>query len=53
MTERTQIALTPKDRFLQAAWEELRKFEEREKIFRHSDRAERARELHLPVHYLY
>lgn len=49
MTQRTQLALTPKDRFLQLAEEELSKFEEEDRKFRRKDRAERALELSLPV----
>jgi len=49
MTERTSIALTPKDRFLQAARAELAKFEAEEREFRIRDREERARELQMPL----
>lgn len=49
MTHRTQLALTPKDRLLQLAQEELSKFEEADRKFRRKDRAERAHELSLPV----
>jgi exonuclease III len=46
----TEIAITPRDRFLQAAEKEMAKFERQEREFRKKERADRAAELHLPVH---
>jgi hypothetical protein len=49
MTEHTQLAITPRDRFLQAAQKELVDFERREIEFRKKEREERASELRLPL----
>jgi hypothetical protein len=49
MTERTQPALTPRDRLLEAARKELSDCERREIEFRKKDREERAAELRLPL----
>ena len=49
MTAHTQLAITPRDRFLQAAQKELVNFERREIEFRKKEREERAAELHLPI----
>jgi hypothetical protein len=49
MTERTQPVMTPRDRLLEAAKEELTNFERRENEFRKKDRQERAAELRLPL----
>jgi exonuclease III len=46
----TEIAITPRDRFLQAAEKEMAKFERQEREFRKKERADRAAELHLPVY---
>jgi hypothetical protein len=43
----TEIAITPRDRFLQAAEKEMAKFERQEREFRKKERADRAAELHL------
>jgi hypothetical protein len=48
MTERSQLAKTPRDRLLEAARKELADFERREKELREKDREERAAELGLP-----
>jgi hypothetical protein len=45
----TQLAVTPRDRFLQAAEKEMIDFERREIEFRKKERAERAAELRLPI----
>jgi hypothetical protein len=45
----TQLAVTPRDRFLQAAEKEMIDFERREIEFRKKEREERAAELHLPL----
>lgn len=45
----TQLAVTPRDRFLQAAQKEMIDFERREIEFRKKERKERAAELRLPV----
>jgi hypothetical protein len=49
MAGHTQIAIAPRDRFLQAAEKEMIKFERQEKEFRKKERADRAAELHLPT----
>jgi hypothetical protein len=49
MTEHTQLAITPRDRFLQAAEKELIAFERREQEFRKRDREERAAKLQIPL----
>ncbi|MBR1147951.1 hypothetical protein [Bradyrhizobium sp. AUGA SZCCT0431] len=49
MTRHTQLAVTPRDRFLEAAREELAAFEEREREFSKKEKKERAAELQLPV----
>jgi hypothetical protein len=49
MTAHTQLAITPRDRFLQTAEEEMNKFERREIEFRKREREERAAELQLPI----
>jgi len=46
---RTQLAITPRDRFLQAAEKEMLDFERREIEFRKKERKERAAELQLPI----
>ena len=48
MTERSQLAKTPRDRLLETARKELADFERREKELREKDREERAAELGLP-----
>jgi hypothetical protein len=45
--EHTRIAMTPRDRFLQAAEKEMAKFERQEIEFRKRDREERAAELRI------
>jgi hypothetical protein len=45
----TQLAVTPRDRFLQAAEKEMIDFERREIEFRKKEREERAAELRLPI----
>jgi hypothetical protein len=46
---KTQLAITPRDRFLQAAAKEMLDFERREIEFRKKERWERAAELRLPI----
>ena len=48
MTGLTQLAATPRDRFLEEAQKELIAFERREKEFRKMVRRERAEQLRLP-----
>jgi hypothetical protein len=48
MTGLTQLATTPRDRFLEEAQKELIAFERREKEFRKMLRRERAEQLRLP-----
>jgi|EndMetStandDraft_3_1072993.scaffolds.fasta_scaffold1720446_1 hypothetical protein len=47
MTEHTQLAVTPRDRFLEAARKELIAFERREREFSRKERQDRAVELNL------
>lgn len=47
--EHTQIAVTSRDRFMQAAQNEMAKFERQEIEFRKQDRQERAAELQIPM----
>jgi hypothetical protein len=49
MTGHTSLVVTPRDRFLEAAQQELLAFEQKELKFRKRDRLERAKELQLPV----
>jgi hypothetical protein len=49
MTGHTQLAVTPRDRFLQAAQKELIEFERREREFSRKERQERAAELQIPT----
>jgi hypothetical protein len=49
MTGHTQLAITPRDRFLQAAQTELLEFERREHEFSKKERQERAAELQIPA----
>ena len=49
MTGHTQLAITPRDRFLQAAEKELIAFELREREFRKKEQRERAAELAMPL----
>jgi len=49
MTRHTQLAVTPRDRFLQAAQNELEAFEQREREFSKKERKERAAELQIPI----
>jgi hypothetical protein len=49
MTGHTQLAVTPRDRFLQAAQQELAAFERREREFSKKERQERAAELQIPT----
>jgi hypothetical protein len=49
MTDRTQIAMTPRERFMQLAQEQMLEFERREAEFRKKERKERAVELHMPL----
>jgi hypothetical protein len=50
MTGHTQLAITPRDRFLEAAQKELAAFEQREREFSRKERQERAAELQIPLH---
>jgi hypothetical protein len=49
MTEHTELAITPRDRFLKAAEKELIAFERREREFLKKDREERAAKLQFPL----
>ena len=49
MAEHTVIGATARDRFMQAARNEMAKFERQEIEFRKKDRAERAAELRIPT----
>ena len=49
MTGLTQLAVTPRGRFLEAAQKELIEFERREREFSKRERQERAAELRLPT----
>ena len=49
MTVHAQLAITPRDRFLQAAEKELVAFERREREFLKRDREERAARLQIPL----
>jgi hypothetical protein len=49
MTEHTNLVVTPRDRFLKAAQQELIAFEQKEREFRERDRRERAEKLQLPA----
>jgi hypothetical protein len=49
MTGHTQLAVTPRDRFLEAAQKELIAFERREREFRRKEKQERAAQLQLPA----
>ena len=49
MTGHTQLAVTPRDRFLEAAQKELIAFERREREFLKKDREERAAKLQFPL----
>lgn len=49
MTGHTQLAITPRNRFLEAVQSELAAFERREREFREKDRQERAKELQIPA----
>lgn len=50
MAENAQHDTVKRNRLLEAAQEEMIKFERRENEFRRKDRDERAAELHLPLH---
>ena len=49
MTGLAQLAVTPRDRFLEAAQKELAAFERREHEFSKKERQERAAELRIPA----
>ena len=49
MTKHAELAVTPRDRFLEAAQKELIEFERREREFSKKDRKERAAELSIPA----
>jgi hypothetical protein len=49
MTEHTELAITPRDRFLKAAEKELIAFERQEREFLKKDREERAAKLQFPL----
>jgi hypothetical protein len=49
MTENTQQHADRRDRLLEAATQEMIKFEQKENEFRKRDREERAAELRLPL----
>ena len=50
MTGHTQLALAPRDRFLEAVKQELIAFEKKEREFRKNEKRERAVELQIPAH---
>jgi hypothetical protein len=50
MTGHTNLVITPRDRFLEAAQQELIAFEQKEREFRKQDRLDRAKKLQLPVY---
>jgi hypothetical protein len=50
MTGHTQLAVTPRDRFLEAAQKELIAFERRERESLKKDREERAARLQIPLY---
>jgi hypothetical protein len=49
MTGHTNLVVTPRDRFLKAAQQELIAFEQKERELREQDRQERAEKLQLPI----
>jgi hypothetical protein len=49
MTGHSELAITPRDRFLEAAKRELAAFEKKEREFRNKVRKERAEELRIPA----
>jgi hypothetical protein len=49
MTGHTQLAITPRDRLLEAAQKELAAFERRERAFSKKEKQERAAELQIPA----
>jgi hypothetical protein len=49
MTKQTQLAVAPRDWFLEAARKELIAFERREREFRKLDQQQRALELQIPI----
>jgi hypothetical protein len=49
MTRHTQLAVTPRDRFLEAAQIELAAFEQREREFSKKEKQDRAAELQIPI----
>jgi hypothetical protein len=49
MTGHTQLAIAPRDRFLDAAQKELIAFERREREFSKKEKQERAAELQIPL----
>ena len=49
MTKHAELAVTPRDRFLEAAQKELIEFERREREFSKKERKERAAELSIPA----
>ncbi|MBR0856452.1 hypothetical protein [Bradyrhizobium liaoningense] len=49
MTDNTREETTRRNHLLEAAHEEMVKFERKENEFRKKDRQERAAELHLPL----
>ena len=49
MTGHAQLAVTPRDRFLEAAQNELIAFERREREFNRKEKQERAAQLQLPA----
>jgi hypothetical protein len=49
MMGHTQIAVTARERFMQAVNEELTRFEQKETEFRRHERRDRAAELNMPT----
>lgn len=49
MSERIRLEMTTRERFMQAAKEQMSAFEKREIEFRKKERADRAAELRIPL----
>ncbi|WP_441277260.1 hypothetical protein AB7783_07320 [Tardiphaga sp. 172_B4_N1_3] len=49
MQDRAQVSMTPRERFMRMAQDEMLAFEKREGALRKKDREERAAQLKLPL----
>jgi hypothetical protein len=49
MPDRAQVAMTPRERFMRIAQDEMLAFEKREGALRKRDREERAAQLKIPL----